>query len=364
MASELSGLLRTVRIDAGCSQLELALRLDVSQRHVNFIERDRARPSRSLLLAWLREVGSSTSLANAALLNAGYAPLPPATRLPASPTRCDEVALRTIALHHPNPGHVFDADWNIVQANPAGRWLCDVVMPGVWEGDRLDMLASLADPRGWLSCARAPEKIAAALLGQLRAEQWTRPSLRPRIDALAKVLESRYGCLDLPVQRDALATSFDVTLDTRLGVLSFCAVQTVGGLPHDATGTRLRAELWYPTDMHTACLLRQRAENVDEPAQRMTSSAEPRCAEVAGSVPRQQMGCGIARPDTVQQHDRTRRVVAAKGQDLLVGLRKVPAAGLLHAGEFDDHEETGELTVHDHGVVAVHEKPVAGDGPG
>ncbi|MGE0351375.1 helix-turn-helix transcriptional regulator [Hydrogenophaga sp.] len=266
MASELSGLLRTVRLNAGCSQLELALRLDVSQRHVNFIERDRARPSRALLLAWLREMGGGTSLANAALLNAGYAPLRPSPRLPASPTRCDEVALRTIALHYPNPGHVFNADWHIVQANPAGRWLCDVVMPGVWAGERLDMLAALADPRGWLSCARSPKRIAAALLGQLRAEQWVRPGLRPRVDALEAVLVARYGCLVPPAQRDAMATSFDVTLDTRLGALSFCAVQTVCGLPHDASGARLRAELWYPTDMRTASLMRQQAERADQTA--------------------------------------------------------------------------------------------------
>jgi transcriptional regulator with XRE-family HTH domain len=264
--TELSGLLRTVRLEAGCSQLELALRLDVSQRHINFIERDRARPSRQLLLAWLRELGGSPSLANAALLNGGYAPLPPSASPPSGPTRNDSVALRTIDLHYPNPGHAFNADWFIVQANPASRWICELVMPGVWQEDPLDMPATLANPRGWLSRAREPAKIAAALLGQMRAEQWTRPSLRPRIDALEKVLESRYGRLERPTQREPLATSFDVTLETSLGALSFCAVQSLSGLPHDAMGTQLRTELWYPTDMHTALLLRQHGERTNATA--------------------------------------------------------------------------------------------------
>jgi transcriptional regulator with XRE-family HTH domain len=263
---ELSALLRSVRLQAGCSQLELSLRLGVSQRHVNFIERDRARPGRDLLLAWFRETGGAASLCNAALLQAGYAPLAAGAGEAALPTRGDTVLLRTIALHEPNPGIVFDADWFVVQANAAGRWLSELVMPGVWKGDRLDMLAALADPRGWLASARQPAKIAAALLGQLRTEQWMRPALRPRIDALAQVLHARYGHVELSVQRDPSATSFEVTLDTRLGALAFCAVQSLVGLPHDASGTRLRAELWYPTDARTASLMRHHTEGLVEVA--------------------------------------------------------------------------------------------------
>ena len=35
------------------SQLELSLRMGVSQRHVSFVESGRAKPSRELLVAWL-----------------------------------------------------------------------------------------------------------------------------------------------------------------------------------------------------------------------------------------------------------------------------------------------------------------------
>lgn len=251
-----------VRLNAGCSQLELALRLDVSQRHINFIERDRARPSRGLLLAWLRELGGSASLANAALLNGGYSPLLPHASMPSKMTGNDCVALRTMELHYPNPGHVFNSDWYIVQANPASRWICELVMPGVWQEDPLDMLATLADPRGWLSRAQDAAKIAGALLAQVRTEQWTRPGLKLRVDTLEKALESKFGNLKVPTQHEPLATSFDVTLETPLGLMSFCAVQTVSGLPHDAMGTRLRTELWYPTDMQTSHLLRQHAQSL------------------------------------------------------------------------------------------------------
>jgi hypothetical protein len=43
-------------------------------------------------------------------------------------------------------------------------------------------------------------------------------------------------------------------------------VQSLVGLPHDATGTRLRAELWYPTDARTASLMRRHTEHAVEVA--------------------------------------------------------------------------------------------------
>ena len=52
------------------SQLELSLRMGVSQRHVSFVESGRSRPSRDLLLTWLQELDAPLALRNAALLQA------------------------------------------------------------------------------------------------------------------------------------------------------------------------------------------------------------------------------------------------------------------------------------------------------
>lgn len=261
MGSDLATLLRTIRLDAGLSQLELSLRLEVSQRHVNFVERARARPSRRLLLAWLRETGCPTSIGNVALLQAGYAPLPAAT-----PVHGEDVLLQLIALHQPNPGIVFDADWYIVKANAAARWLCEILMPGLWQGERLDMLATLADPCGWLARSRQPTRIAAALIGQLRAEQWLRPGLRTRVDALEEAMVKRYGELPSTSVRDPAATSFEVTLDTALGTLTFCAVQTLPATPHNTAGHHLRAELWFPANAFTSLVVRRHADATIEAA--------------------------------------------------------------------------------------------------
>lgn len=67
--------LQTARKSKRLSQLELALRMGVSQRHVSFVESGRAQPSRELLLNWLHELQAPLALRNVALQQAGFAPV-------------------------------------------------------------------------------------------------------------------------------------------------------------------------------------------------------------------------------------------------------------------------------------------------
>ena len=67
--------LQAARKSQRISQLELALRMGVSQRQVSFVESGRARPSRELLLAWLQELQAPLALRNVALQQAGFAPV-------------------------------------------------------------------------------------------------------------------------------------------------------------------------------------------------------------------------------------------------------------------------------------------------
>lgn len=258
MSSPLPDLLKKSRARLGISQLEISLRLGVSQRHVSFIESGRAQPSRTLLLAWMRELQADDSLRNAALLHAGFAPGDLAGGRRTSGESLP--ALRQIlAAHHPNAGLIFDADWRIVELNGGARWLFGMLMPELWRDapsdGQIDMIASLEHPAGLLASVRDPGRVSRALLAHLRAEQWARPGLSPRVDRLAAILGQRF---DLPVHAMANGTPLpylDVSFDTPLGVLSFLLVQTVFGLPHDVTVGSLRIELWYPLDSLTTNIL-------------------------------------------------------------------------------------------------------------
>lgn len=88
-----ASILRSMRKALGISQLELSLRLGMSQRHIGFVELGRARPSLSLILSWTRETGASIDERNAALVSAGYSP----ALLESNPISCRQPAeIRTL----------------------------------------------------------------------------------------------------------------------------------------------------------------------------------------------------------------------------------------------------------------------------
>lgn len=252
----LAEILRHARRAQAISQLELALRLGVSQRHLSFIEIGRARPSRELLLAWLEELSAPGWARNAALLTAGFAPTcgSRAAEAPADAERRSALE-QLVTAHEPFPAIVFNADWLVELFSRGGLWLCGQVMPDLPEdlaapGRGLDMIATVGHPQGLLSRARQPAYAAAALLRQFEAEAWVRPALRARVQACARALANRYGDLP-PDSREPGAPYLNLTFDTAVGPLTFFTIQTVFGLPQNVTVEALRAELWFPADEFT-----------------------------------------------------------------------------------------------------------------
>ena len=253
MHDELAALMKTAREASRLSQMALALRLGVSQRHVNFIERGRSRPSRVLLLDWLTHTERPASMFNPALRLAGFSALDGDDHVNPCTLPCDAVARRAIELHLPNPGLLFDADWHLVAANAAAsRW----VLPPADHGTPFDLIAALTHRDGWLARADDPVPVAGVLLGQLRAEQWARPSLAPRVDAFEAAVVATYGGGVRQAVRDPFSTAVEVTLRSEAGPLRFSAVQTWMGLPLDQDSAAVRAELWYPVDEATARAVR------------------------------------------------------------------------------------------------------------
>lgn len=257
----LARLLKESRRASGLSQMELAMRLGVSQRHVSFIEIARTRPGRELLLDWMREVDAPAALRNAALLQAGYAVWRDAADEVEDATRTPPPLLGPLlAAHDPFPGLVFDADWRIVSANRGALWVEQLAMPDFrrrTDEAGGDMLLSLTHPSGMFSRLREPRPAAAALLGQLRAEQWVRPSLRARVDRLERSLTDRFGPLAGTPAGAPSSANLHLEFDTVVGRLAFFTLQTVLGLPQNVTPASLRLELWYPADPGTEGRLRE-----------------------------------------------------------------------------------------------------------
>lgn len=258
-----ASILRQMRVALGISQLELALRLGMSQRHIGFVELGRARPSLSLILSWTRETGGTLDERNAALVSAGYSP----ALLESASADCRQSAeIRTLremlVAHEPYPGIIFDADWTVRAMSEGGRWLCSVGMPGLLEHDgvpssEIDMITAVTHPAGLLSKVVNAAETGRALLRQLRLEQLTRPSLKARVDRFEASLTERYGTVG-KCARAPGDTHLKVILDTEYGQMTFLLVQTVFGLPQNVTQKSLRSELWFPFDEATRVIMTTR----------------------------------------------------------------------------------------------------------
>lgn len=278
--STLADLLRHARARRRISQLDLALTLGVSQRHISFVEGGRSIPSRQLLIAWLLEVGATDSVRNAALIHAGYAPSGRIADGPDGAERAPHKALSKLIAHHdPFPGIVFDADWIVRAANSAASWLAWLVMPDFMRlarsrSDGVDMISALVHANGLLSHMREPLATGKALLGQLQSEALVRPSLRLKASALAAALSGRFDWQHDPAQPPASDTHLHQSFETEHGDLSFFTVRSLVGLPQNVTVSSLRAELWFPADSHTRAVLERQVRGVRPTGDGQESSNE------------------------------------------------------------------------------------------
>ena len=243
------------------SQLELSMRVGVSQRHVSFVESGRAKPSRSLLMTWLHELDAPLVLRNAAMLQAGYAPAYGAAPL-GDPTlaQANQALMQLLRAHDPMPALVLDAQWNLRHANRGGKWLAATLMPwaaGLPEDSPLNMLDMLAHPEGFARRMVNLDEVGPALLAHLRDEASVQPALSPKVEAFAALLRTRLGaqslhagwpCPTAPVLTTRFATPH--------GELAFFSMFTAFGRPQDITLASLRVEHMFAADENTQAVLR------------------------------------------------------------------------------------------------------------
>ena len=244
------------------SQLELALRMGVSQRHVSFVESGRAKPSRELLVAWLQALDVPLAQRNAAMLQAGYAPVYSQQSLNDAPLLpANDAILHLLHAHDPMPAYVVDALWNLVHVNAGGRWLAVTLMP--WLADLpedapLNMLDALCHPEGFVKHLTNLAEVGPALLAHLRDDASVQPSLAPKVEAFAALLRERLGAQSLhtgwPRQVAPVLTSRFATVH---GELSFFSMYTTFGTPQDITLASLRIEHMFAADAQTKAVLAQ-----------------------------------------------------------------------------------------------------------
>ena len=245
------------------SQLELSLQMGVSQRHVSFVESGRAKPSRELLTSWLKVLDMPLAQRNAAMLQAGYAPLYSQSALIDAPLASAKDALmHLLHTHDPMPAFVIDAHWNLLHVNAGGRWLAQTLMPwlasAIEKGTQLNMLDALCHPNGFTKHLINLKEVGPIFLEHIREAAWVRTSLAPKAEAFAALLRDKLGSYSMhvnqPCQTAPVLTS---RFATGHGELSFFSMFTTFGTPQDITLASLRVEHMFATDAHTKAVLEQ-----------------------------------------------------------------------------------------------------------
>jgi transcriptional regulator with XRE-family HTH domain len=247
------------------SQLELSLRVGVSQRHLSYIETGRAKPSRHMLLALTDALELPLGQRNALLLAAGYAPhfgQRPLTSVELSPVR--DALARLLEAHEPQPAMVLDAEWNVVLANRGaevlvrefGRTKPLVAPPGE---PPLNMLRHFFLDDGPRGVVVNFDEVAAAMWLRLRHEA----ALHPPLADLMREIEPALPASLLKRAANAAAQASPV-LSTRFatsrGELAFFSAFTTFGTPQDITVASLRVEHFFPADARTAEAMRSLVE--------------------------------------------------------------------------------------------------------
>ncbi len=249
--SPVGDLLREWRHRRNRSQLDLALDVGVSARHLSFVETGRSRPSPEVVLAVAEHLDVPLRERNTLLLAAGYAPRYAETSLDdAAMSRVRSNLQRMLDAHDPYPGVVIDRQWNVVLANRAALLFTDGV-PDHLLAPTMNVFRLCLHPDGLARRTRNFAEWAAYLLRQLhRTATLTGDRALAELEAevlaypnVAAVAEARTPPLDdeptllVPIAYDLDGT--EVAMFTTL---------TTFGTPRDVTLDELSVELFFPAD--------------------------------------------------------------------------------------------------------------------
>ncbi|MBL1404656.1 MAG: transcriptional regulator [Hyphomicrobiales bacterium] len=160
-------LLKQWRSKRRLSQLDMGLKADVSARHISFLETERAKPSREMVLRLATVLNMPFGDQNHLLAAAGFTNqyqkrnLSEAQMLPFR-----NAITRTMENHSPFPALLLDRHWNVVDANKVGRIMLNQLEIGL--GDSL--LEATVNPNGLRNLIKNWPQVHRFLLSRLRIE--------------------------------------------------------------------------------------------------------------------------------------------------------------------------------------------------
>jgi transcriptional regulator with XRE-family HTH domain len=244
-------LLRTWREQRRLSQLELAADAEISTRHLSFIETNRSKPSREMVLKLSERLDMPLRERNRLLIAAGFAPV--FTQVPLDATAMSPVreVLRAI-LQGPFPSLVIDRRWTLIEANAIATRIMAGVDPSL-----------LTPPVNTLRLALHPRGLAPRILNHAQWRSHLLDTVRREAEFSqdAQLLELHeelraYPC-DGGEETFGAPNELVTPLRIRFGDHELALLSTVAtfGTPVDVTVAELMVESLFPADEATARVL-------------------------------------------------------------------------------------------------------------
>ena len=235
--------LKQWRRQRGLSQLDLAVRANLSQRHVSFIESGRSRPRSNVVHKVAEALDIPLRDRNILLEAAGLASSYPEMSLTDEAFEPFRNAIRQILdSHEPYPAYVINRWWDLIDANAAGHRLFPQINDGpintvdafLGPGPIRDMIDNFASV-GWTFLRRMRREVADSGPDERLQE------ILERAEAYMK---------DVPSDVESPGSELVVCPTLRIGDQLIKTVSMVArfGTAREVTLDELRVELVFPRD--------------------------------------------------------------------------------------------------------------------
>lgn len=243
--------LRNFRKKNRMSQMNLALDLDVSSRHLSFVETGRSNPSRNLVIKIADTLKLSYRQRNTFLLSAGYAPA--FEELPFDGNRMGIVrdALnRLLENHNPYPAFVVNTEYKILMKNSGYENFIKFYAGNTALKKYDNAVRILFAEDGLKPYVKDLPAIEQFLITRL-SEEAASTQNHELIELISDISKNRVIQGPVDFQIDMNLPVMNLVLEKNCKKVSFFTTIATLGTPLDLTTQEIRVELLFPSDEAT-----------------------------------------------------------------------------------------------------------------
>lgn len=226
------------------SQLQLSVELDVSSKHISFIETGKSLPSKAMILKIATFLSIPKRDINQALRLAGLASAYP--ELPMSDKQLKPVmdAIEQMIEHHmPYPAIVLNQNWDLVMMNQAAQAL----MGEIGFANQTNLIKALISDQPETSKIINWYEVVSLLLTRLQQEinlTGSSPRLKDLVEQLTQCVSQNFKNETVGANNIVIATRFALATGTH----SFFSIIAQLGTVQDVTVSEYKVELLFPAD--------------------------------------------------------------------------------------------------------------------